>query len=284
MGLHKISDEKLAELVSQSNTVMEVCRKITGGDVAKSTHSHWAKRIKAAEISTVHFKRSAPTVRVPRSVTAILSDHTGAIYRTHAKDLRWALQQIGRPYVCEKCGLEPWWQGEPLVLQVDHKNGNNKDDRAENLRFLCANCHSQTTTFGSKNGRSTSWMDENNALDRKKRLEVLEAVDLTVPGALAAIAPVLGVKSASSVSTWISRHHPDAAGVADGRRKKQAQRVAEVLAALATSGIDFGGYGWVTKAAPIVGVVPQKVSSWLKREAPEFYAENCYKRAAPKKS
>jgi hypothetical protein len=283
MGLYKISDEELAELVRQSNTVMEVCRKITGGDVAKSTHSYWSKRIKDAGIPTAHFKRSAPKVQTPRSVTSILSDHTGASYRTHAKDLRWALQQIGRPYVCEKCGQEPWWQGEPLVLQVDHKNGNNKDDRAENLRFLCANCHSQTTTFGSKNGRSTSWMDENNALDRKKRLEVLETVDLTAPGALAALAPVLGVKRASAVSTWISRHHPDAAGVADGRREKQAQRVAEVLAALAASGIDFGSYGWVMKAAPIVGVAPQKVGSWLKREAPEFYAEKCYKRADAKK-
>ena len=284
MGVYKISNEQLAELVSQCKNVMEVCHRISGHTVAKSTHSYWCKRIKSAGISTAHFKRSSPKVQTPRSVTAILSDHTGATYRTPAKDLRWALQQIGRPYVCEKCGQEPWWQGEPLVLQVDHKNGNNKDDRPENLRFLCANCHSQTSTFGSKNGRSSSWIEENNELERKKRLELMAGRDLTSPEAIAALAPVLGVKTAKSVSTWIARHHPNAVKLAESRLQQQVQRVEEVLTALGQSGIDFGSYGWVAKAATIIGVSPQKVGSWLQREAPDFYAEKCYKRNTSKKT
>ena len=38
-----------------------------------------------------------------------------------------------------------------LVLQLDHINGDYRDNRLENLRLLCPNCHSQTETFGSKN-------------------------------------------------------------------------------------------------------------------------------------
>ncbi len=54
------------------------------------------------------------------------------------------------PYKCE-CGLENIWNNKLIVLQLDHKNGQNKDCRLQNLRWLCPNCHSQTATFGAKN-------------------------------------------------------------------------------------------------------------------------------------
>lgn len=53
-------------------------------------------------------------------------------------------------YKCQKCGLENEWENEKLVLQLDHINGNNRDHRKENLRFLCPNCHSQTKTFSRR--------------------------------------------------------------------------------------------------------------------------------------
>lgn len=39
---------------------------------------------------------------------------------------------------------------KPLTLELDHINGNHKDNRLNNLRFLCPNCHTQTATYGSK--------------------------------------------------------------------------------------------------------------------------------------
>jgi Zn finger protein HypA/HybF involved in hydrogenase expression len=57
------------------------------------------------------------------------------------------------PYRCEVCGLEGSWQNRPLTLQIDHKNGDHSDNRLENLRFLCPNCHAQTDNFGGKNIR-----------------------------------------------------------------------------------------------------------------------------------
>ncbi len=51
---------------------------------------------------------------------------------------------------CQKCGLGPTWQGQRISLQLDHMNGDRQDNRLENLRILCPNCHSQTPTFGSK--------------------------------------------------------------------------------------------------------------------------------------
>ena len=51
---------------------------------------------------------------------------------------------------CALCGMEPEWQGKSLTLQLDHKNGNKRDSRLENLRLLCPNCHAQTPTWGRK--------------------------------------------------------------------------------------------------------------------------------------
>lgn len=56
-------------------------------------------------------------------------------------------------YKCKSCGLSDEWNGSELVLQLDHINGVSNDNRLENLRFLCPNCHSQTSTFAGRGFR-----------------------------------------------------------------------------------------------------------------------------------
>ena len=53
-------------------------------------------------------------------------------------------------YKCE-CGITDTWQGKKITLELDHINGINSDNRIENLRYLCPNCHSQTPTFRGRN-------------------------------------------------------------------------------------------------------------------------------------
>jgi len=54
-------------------------------------------------------------------------------------------------YKCSKCGIGSIWNNKPITLHLDHINGVNNDNRLENLRFLCPNCHSQTKTYSGRN-------------------------------------------------------------------------------------------------------------------------------------
>ena len=56
-----------------------------------------------------------------------------------------------RNHTCEQCGIGNEYNGKPLSLELDHVDGNSNNNKVENLRILCPNCHSQTPTHRAKN-------------------------------------------------------------------------------------------------------------------------------------
>ncbi len=55
-----------------------------------------------------------------------------------------------KEYKCEYCGLSKW-NNLPIPLELHHIDGNRHNNKLENLKILCPNCHSQTETFRGKN-------------------------------------------------------------------------------------------------------------------------------------
>lgn len=145
-----ITDEEIKEAVLGSISVAEVLRKI-GRSQAGGTHSWITTRIKRAGISTAHMKGQGhnkgkifPHKR--RKIEDIFVLRENSYKRTTAVHLRRALLQSGILYKCEICNNKGIWNGKPLTLEVDHIDGNWRDDRKHNLRFICPNCHSQLKT------------------------------------------------------------------------------------------------------------------------------------------
>lgn len=69
-------------------------------------------------------------------------------------------------YKCRVCEKNAW-MGKPLMLQLEHIDGNSDNNHPDNLELLCPNCHSQTETFGNK-GRGPKL--KNTVRETKRRL------------------------------------------------------------------------------------------------------------------
>jgi 5-methylcytosine-specific restriction endonuclease McrA len=72
---------------------------------------------------------------------------------SHTTLRKYLLNTIG---VCQECGQDQIWNGKPLSLHMDHKDGNSDNNTLENVQLLCPHCHSQTDNFGVKNKGSSS--------------------------------------------------------------------------------------------------------------------------------
>jgi hypothetical protein len=51
---------------------------------------------------------------------------------------------------CWNCGIIDW-MNKPIVLELEHIDGNAYNNSKTNLSLLCPNCHSQTSTYKGKN-------------------------------------------------------------------------------------------------------------------------------------
>lgn len=163
MALQKYTKEWLEELCADSYSLAEVLRK-AGRKQAGGNQETLKKKIAEFEIDISHFtgqlwnkgKTKKTDERLARNSLNKEKYQLEEVFCLNSP----VTQRVLRGYVerhnileykCQFCDCDGYWLNTKIALEIDHINGNNTDNRIENLRYLCPNCHATTDTYRGKN-------------------------------------------------------------------------------------------------------------------------------------
>lgn len=143
--------EEYEEAIKNSVSIAEALRKLG----IKDKGGNYRVIKNAAEkynIDTSHFLGQGwnkelkfnPNEKIETSSLLVKNSY----YQSYKLKLRLLNEGI-KEHRCEKCKRTEW-EGEPIPLELHHINGDNTDNRIENIQLLCPNCHALTDNYRGK--------------------------------------------------------------------------------------------------------------------------------------
>ena len=159
---NKKTREEIESAAAKSSSIAGVCRLLklvpSGGNY-RIIHN----AIEKYKIDTSHFTGQGWNINLKfkpfegKKIEEILVKNS--TYQSYKLKKRLIAEGIKKS-VCESCGQSEWLE-QPIPLELHHINGNNSDNRLENLRLLCPNCHALTDSYRGKNKRKLwCWMND----------------------------------------------------------------------------------------------------------------------------
>lgn len=149
------TDDELKATIAESFNIAHILRTLQLNTVY---HYKIKEFIENNNLSTTHFK--------------IVYKHTpynGNKIRSFSSYKKTLLRQGKLVNKCAICNMNPIWNNKPLVLQLDHINGDHSNNSIENLRLLCPNCHTQTDTYTGRNSKKDTIKTGNLVIENIKK-------------------------------------------------------------------------------------------------------------------
>lgn len=141
---------RVAEVVARSRSIAQAIERL-GGEPSTRSRRQLRGVIESEALDTSHMLgqgwargQRLPRARVP---VAELFERSWVSTTTLRRKL---IAEGYKDHRCEACGQRSW-QGQPIPLELDHIDGDRTNNRRENLRLLCPNCHALTPTYRGRN-------------------------------------------------------------------------------------------------------------------------------------
>lgn len=146
--INQYSKNQIQKILNESSTYKEALEKMGYENAVGSSYRTLKEFIKVNNLDTTHMSHRAAISFRPNTDEDVFCENSKV---TQSCLRNRVLKDSLIPYVCAICGQPPEWNGKPLTLTLDHKNGNRNDNRLNNLQFVCPHCDQQQSTFCSKN-------------------------------------------------------------------------------------------------------------------------------------
>jgi hypothetical protein len=201
----------------------------------------------------------------------------GDIKIKYAKSLKdYLIKNNIISYECSICKLKKW-NGVNITLDMDHIDGNNWNNNINNLRLLCPNCHSQTSTFKGKNKKQTEKIgikgNENKILELYKTgkniNQILNILQINTGGNYNIIYKLLKDNCILIESKVINNIN-----LKPNALNKKISRHESRISLINSSNIDFGVSGWGAKLGKLLNMHPSSARRWVQRELPNIWEKS----------
>ena len=152
---NKLLDIDIIESIKNSYSISETLKKLNLTPTG-ARYAFIKQKVKEFKLDTSHWlgqsaskgKKRHNTTEIPLDLILVENSTYSNTHFLKKKLIKKNLL-INKCYICNLTT----WLDKSIGLQLDHINGNRTDNRIENLRILCPNCHAQTDTYCGKNSK-----------------------------------------------------------------------------------------------------------------------------------